>query len=123
MKIIEAIQPHMFQELLKLCMHELELDHLPEIEFVDESHLSAYGKNSFGEFDGRKIRIIVQNRHPMDVARTLSHELVHWKQLLVGQNMDGGDGSEVENAANAIAGIILRKFGEQYPEYFVNSLP
>jgi hypothetical protein len=37
--------------------------------------------------------------------------------------MSGEDGSEAENQANSIAGIIMRRFGERYPDYFINSLP
>jgi hypothetical protein len=55
--------------------------------------------------------------------RTLAHELVHWKQRESGLELDGSDGSETEDQANAVAGVIMRKFGKMYPEYFVNSLP
>jgi hypothetical protein len=37
--------------------------------------------------------------------------------------MDGSDGSDTENQANAVAGIIMRKFGQRYPQYFVDILP
>jgi hypothetical protein len=123
MKLKEAVEKHMVNHLLQMCKNELNLNELPEIEFLDQPFLEAGGKKSFGEFDGQKIRVVVQNRHFMDIARTLSHELTHWKQRLANMDMNGEDGSETENQANAIAGIILRKFGQRYPEYFVNSLP
>jgi len=52
--------------------------------------------------------------------RTLAHELVHRKQqledrLYVGA---GDDGSDIENEANAEAGVIMRKFGKANPIIF-----
>lgn len=124
MKIREAIQESMMTHLLQLCKKELDLDQLPLIKLIDdEPFISSGNKNSFGEFDGNSIKVITMGRHPIDVFRTLSHELVHWKQKLEGFELDGNDGSDIENQANSVAGIIMRKFGEKYPDYFVNSLP
>ena len=50
-----------------------------------------------------------------DILRTLAHELVHRKQD-EDERIDynsGDTGSEIENEANAKAGILLRKFGKQ----------
>ena len=124
MKIKEAIQESMVTHLLRLCKAELELDRLPEIIFISDVPSLAYkDTHSFGEFDGAAIRVITTNRHPVDVLRTLSHELVHWKQQENGNELDGSDGSDIENQANSIAGIIMRKFSHKYPDYFINSLP
>ncbi len=108
----------MITHLLDLCKSELELDSLPEIHIMNEPLAQA----SFGEFDGR-IRVVTKDRHPIDVMRTLAHELTHYKQMDSGMELDGNDGSDTENGANAIAGIILRKFAQKYPDYFVDSLP
>jgi len=122
MRIKEAVQEHMLTHLIKLCKQELILDDLPEIKILDDE--TAVGKGtSFGEFKDDRIEVVSTGRHPIDVMRTLAHELVHWKQRSVGQELDGSDGSETENQANALAGVIMRKFGKMYPEYFVNSLP
>ena len=124
MKIQECISRHMMTEFLNLCMDELELDNsAPGIVLINEPYIHAGGKNTFGMFNGKDIMVVVKDRHPMDVFRTLAHELTHWKQQTTGMEMSGEDGSDAENAANAIAGIILRKFGERYPDYFINSLP
>jgi hypothetical protein len=120
MRICEAIQEHMVSHLLQLCKNELDLSELPDIELVDEPTVGS--GSSFGEFNDNQIRVVAAGRHPMDVMRTLSHELVHWKQRISGQDLDGSDGSETENQANALAGIIMRKFGKMYPEYFVDSI-
>ena len=124
MKIREAIQEPMVSHLLQLCKRELELDELPPINLIDDdTSIKSGDKRSFGEFDGDTIKVVSKGRHPMDVMRTLAHELTHWKQRIEGQEMDGEDGSETENQANSAAGIIMRRFAEKYPGYFIDSLP
>jgi len=122
MKVLEFVQDHMITHLLQLCKEDLRIDELPPIELVEDDP-TVGGGTSFGEFDGEKIRVVVKGRHPMDIMRTLSHELVHWKQMMDGEELDGTDGSMTENEANAVAGIIMRKFAKMYPEYFLDTIP
>jgi hypothetical protein len=112
----------MVTHLLQLCKHELELNEMPSIFLLGEEPTTG-GGTSFGEFTDEGIEVVTAGRHPMDVMRTLAHELVHWKQRVENLALDGADGSETENQANAIAGIIMRKFGQKYPQYFVDTLP
>lgn len=120
MKIREAVQEHMVTHLLALCKRELNLSEIPPISLVDEPTVG--GDHSFGVFDGT-IKVVSKGRHPVDVMRTLAHELVHHQQRMNGDELDGSDGSDTENEANAIAGEIMRKFGKMYPQYFVDTLP
>lgn len=120
MKVQEFLLDKMVKDLLGLCKHELEINEFPGIQFTNES--TTRSGNSFGEFDGN-IVVVVKDRHPMDVMRTLAHELVHWKQRVANKDLDGSDGSDTENEANAVAGIIMRRFGQMYPEYFLGTLP
>ena len=117
MKIQDIMLDKMIKHLVDIAIEELDLTELPEIMLVDKPVIQGM---SFGQFDGN-IRVVYRNRHPVDVMRTIAHELVHWKQRTLGMDMDGSDGSETENQANAIAGIIMRKFGQMYPEYFLDS--
>jgi hypothetical protein len=112
----------MITHLLQLCKRELGIDALPEIVLVDDED-AVGGGTSFGIFEDDTIKVVTKGRHPMDVMRTLSHELVHWKQRIGGEELDGSDGSNTENEANAIAGIIMRKFAQMYPHYFIETLP
>ncbi len=121
MKLREFVQENMITYLLQMCKRELMLDQIPEIELVDDDTVG--GGTSFGEFSNDKIRVVTKGRHPMDVCRTLAHELVHWKQRVEGMELDGNDGSEIENQANAVAGVIMRKFGKMYPQFFMDTLP
>jgi hypothetical protein len=121
MKLKDIVLENMVTHLLLLCKRELGLQEIPRITLVTQDS-TVGGGTSFGIFDGT-IKVVTKDRHPMDVMRTLAHELVHWKQRIENQELDGNDGSKTENDANAIAGAIMRKFGRIYPEYFVNSLP
>jgi hypothetical protein len=38
---------------------------------------------------------------------------------LVDAVQDGEDGSPIENEANAVAGVIIRKWGKQHPEIYI----
>lgn len=66
----------------------------------------------------KKIYVSAINRHPVDILRSLAHEMVHYKQLIDGQNVRGHTGSRHENEANAKAGVVLRDYGKMHPELF-----
>ncbi len=110
-----------FREFIPFCAKKLELKDLPKIEWFSNGDSSA-AQSTFGSFhkDERRIRIGIANRHPMDIMRTLAHELVHYKQSLEGKidSRSGETGSPIENEANAKAGIIMRDWGRQHPDMF-----
>lgn len=118
MRITDVIFNKVMRDVIELCMQELNINKLPNIEFIDNKSCISGEQPSFGVFNNNTIQIVVKNRHILDSARTLCHELVHWKQRLNGEELDGSDGSSIENEANAIAGIILRRFGKQHPDCF-----
>jgi len=68
--------------------------------------------------DSKKIYVSVINRHPVDILRSLAHEMVHYKQMISGQSIQGHTGSRHENEANAKAGVVLRDYGKLHPELF-----
>jgi 5'(3')-deoxyribonucleotidase len=111
----------LFGELLKICKEELDFDKLPRINWVSDS---SYGTkfHSFGSFqpDAGIVTVSITGRHIIDMMRTLAHELVHYKQMLDGRLTPnaGETGSPIENEANAMAGVIMRKFDHKYPEAF-----
>jgi Zn-dependent peptidase ImmA (M78 family) len=89
----------------------LELDSLPKIVVINDPKFSIENK-TFGCFDlmNDVIKIQISNRHPLDVFRTLAHELVHFQQKKSGKEMSGETGSDCENEANSVAGEILRHY-------------
>lgn len=66
--------------------------------------------------------IYAKNRAIIDVCRSIAHELVHHKQNLEGRltnaQSDGEDGSPIENEANSLAGVMIRKYGKLHPEIY-----
>jgi len=68
------------------------------------------------------VKVYAKDRAIIDVCRSIAHELVHHKQNLEGritQNNDGDDGSPIENEANAVAGVIIRKYGKINPSIYI----
>jgi hypothetical protein len=108
------------QDFLPVAMNELGLDNLPQL--VLELYIHDPQQPTFGKFvqDENRIHLGIENRHPLDVIRTLAHELVHYKQGLdnkLGPD-SGATGSPIENEAHEKAGIIMRNFNKAHPEYF-----
>lgn len=77
---------------------------------------------AYYNLDGH-LMVYAKDRAIIDVCRSIAHELVHHKQNLEGRlnNIvnDGNDGSPIENEANSVAGIIIRKYGKLNPEIYV----
>lgn len=103
------------------CDH-LGIDEKPSIHYKDDK---GEGQPSFGGYapGEKKLMVYTKNRHPMDIFRTVAHELVHHKQNLdgrLGKNIakEGSTGSKIENEANAEAGKVMRYFGKDNPFYF-----
>lgn len=109
----------MFKKFLPLAMQVLEIDHLPKMHFAPE--LNSGEQPSFGMYvpDDDLLVVALANRHPVDILRTVAHELVHYKQHMNGDlTPDSGEtGSPHENQAHEIAGVIMRNFNKRYPEY------
>ena len=107
---------------LKFVCAELGLKQLPRIEFIADLKHSDTEHPTFGYFDTEtdQIKIGVSGRHPLDIMRTLAHELVHYRQRLSRQldSASGDTGSAAENQANSQAGVLMRKFADQNPDYF-----
>ena len=108
------------KQFLIFAKRELKITHNIPVYFVDDA---SYAKNvkAFGEMSSENIiRVSVINRHPMDILRTLAHELEHCKQNITKSlpKNSGDAGSQIENQANAKAGELMRKFGKLHPEYF-----
>lgn len=109
----------MFKKFLPVAMHYIDLDSLPKMKFsqsIDDEHQPTFGKY---ENDEHTLYVALKNRHPNDILRTIAHELVHYKQGTT-HNLkpdSGTTGSPEENEAHAIAGIVMRHFNKQYPEY------
>jgi len=100
----------------------LSLSEKPTINFVDEK--TPEMTSACYSPDDKKITILSKDRKFMDVARSIAHEMVHQKQhedLGDSDKIDGMTGSKHEDEANAIAGRIIRKYGEKNPEFYTEN--
>jgi hypothetical protein len=99
----------------------LQIEELPEIKFVNDRQW-ATEFHSFGRYrnENKDITVYLKARNLADILRTLGHELVHHKQNELGMldAASGQTGSEVENQANATAGIMMRNFGKSHEEIY-----
>lgn len=119
--ISESIEPEEFRQILEkflpFAQKIIKLDKLPTIilrKVLDDDHQPTHGRFYNEQY---VLEIAIANRQPVDILRTVAHELVHAKQQREGVNIDPTTGSEEENEANAVAGIIMRHFNKAYPEY------
>jgi hypothetical protein len=107
------------RDFLPIAIKNLKLDHIPKIKLVKS--IPNSNVPTFGRFvnEEKVITVVVANRNPVDILRTLAHEMVHYAQ---GEQhrLDGDSwhtGSPIENEAHEVAGIIMREFDKQFPEY------
>lgn len=96
------------------------LPNLPKVQV--SKRLDVDEQPTFGRFnnDSDLIELAIEDRHPIDILRTLAHELVHYKQRLDNRlnPRSGETGSNEENEAHAVAGVVMRIFNKKHPEYF-----
>jgi len=108
-------------DFVNFAKEHLDIDDDIKIELAFEKTpdliTTAYYQNS-----ENRLKVYVKNRAIIDVCRSIAHELVHHKQNLEGRitnpEIDGADGSDIENEANAVAGVIIRKWGRIHPEIY-----
>lgn len=111
----EAMQ--IINDFVMYVAKELGFDEeIPEIEYSFDENEASINK-SFGGYmpDERKIRAVLIKRNLADALRSIAHELVHHKQNLDGKiksQDDGKTGSDIENEANAMAGVLMRNYGK-----------
>jgi pyrimidine deaminase RibD-like protein/GNAT superfamily N-acetyltransferase len=109
-----------FKDFLPVAMRELDIKQLPPIRLLKQ--IPAGDQPTFGKFvnDKNVVYLGIAERHPVDILRTLAHELVHYKQNTEHQLAagSGATGSPEENQAHEVAGIIMRDFNRLHPEYF-----
>lgn len=110
----------LMRDFLPLAMEHLKITSLPDFKLV--TRVPDTEQPTFGKFvpDENRIYLAIEQRHPLDVIRTMAHELTHYRQGTeheLGPD-SGRTGSPTENEAHEVAGIIMRHFNKAHPEYF-----
>ena len=104
-------------EFCDWCCEKLGIN-TPPLYLKPTNDASALG---YTNMDDGSVTIVVGDRHQMDIMRTLAHELVHCKQM-ESYTPDGATGSDDENEANAMAGVLMREWGQQNPDLYTEGL-
>ncbi len=114
---LEDIAKHFMSYALK----KLGIKKAPKIELSKDNDRAKELKSMGGYMPGEHaIWIYTGNRNAADVLRTLGHELVHARQKETKPegSLDGSTGSDDENEANSVSGILLREYGAMKPEIY-----
>ena len=109
------------QMFVDFACKELGIEDCPDIKIKRDPAWSERN-STFGKYipDDNVLIVSVARRHPVDVMRTMAHELTHHRQNEITDIPDGAGetGTSFEDSANAMAGRIMRDFVEQYPRMF-----
>ena len=105
------------------CCNKLSILEKPSLKFkepTDQGEQPSFAAYAPGS---REVYVMSKNRHPMDIFRSVAHELVHHKQNeegRIGKDVakEGATGSDIENEANSRAGELMRWYGKANPSAF-----
>jgi hypothetical protein len=104
------------QKFVSFAAKKLGLTSLPKINFVGSKENSM---DAFGHFENSRnkttITVRITDRHPIDIMRTIAHELIHYRQKVMGNRSSEG---MKEDEANALAGRIMRDFDTTHSKSF-----
>jgi len=105
------------KDFVEFCENEINIEELPKIKFILDNKWAKH-LHSFGRYrnEKRDVTVYMGKRNLADTLRTIAHELVHHRQNELGKlDMNSGDtGSNIENEANVMAGVLMRKFGKTH---------
>jgi hypothetical protein len=124
--MIPEQRQYIIEDFIQFVKNKLDIDKLPTTSFINDREW-ATEKKSFGQYDPNKkhLDVYIGNRNLADILRTLCHELVHHRQNELGKlyNNAGKTGSNIENQANALAGIMMREYGKSNDLIYESLLP
>lgn len=104
------------QNFVEYATKRLKLAETPKVTLVGGREFAEV-KTSLGGYspETKEIYVSTEGRLTADILRTIAHEMAHRKQdemgLVTDSEKDGADGSDIENKAHAVAGILMREYG------------
>ena len=77
----------MLENFYSFAKKRMEFDRDPEIRFISDKENSSkvLGNTAYYDPAAFSVTVYVDNRHPKDIMRSLSHELIHHKQNCEGR--------------------------------------
>jgi hypothetical protein len=105
----------------------MKIQPLPKVKFIDDDAENAgdfFGKTAYYDLNNRIIVLYTMDRHPKDVMRSFSHEMIHHEQNCNGklQNInttdtnEDGDLPEIEREAYEKGNMIFRNWTDSITE-------
>jgi hypothetical protein len=117
-KLFDTTQNEAVREFVKFIRKQLPLSEDTTVTFLEKRDQSM---TTGVRRPNSEIFVLTSKRLLIDVLRTLAHEWVHEYQH---QKMGLKDdqpiqdiGGKVENMANALGGIMVKKFEKEFPKY------
>ena len=104
------------QNFVEWASNRLKLAETPKVTLISGKEFANI-KSSLGGYnpDSKEIFVSTEGRLTADILRTIAHEMAHRRQdelgLVTDADKDGADGSDVENKAHAVAGVLMREYG------------
>lgn len=109
------------KKFIRWAQDQLDITDQPNIRLTTNNQL-VKSKRTFGTTNSQgEIWVYIANRNLADILRTLCHELVHYAQFKLGtahNNMDASQTQKIEDEANALAGRMLRDYGQRHQEIY-----
>jgi hypothetical protein len=113
---ISEEEANLFYDFTQYCITKLNISGDVTIMLKGKKKVNGITTGSFNTVSG-VIYARCEDRAPVDVLRTISHELMHQKQLETGAityalNNDGlpDIGGPIEDEANAMAGRLIKMY-------------
>lgn len=107
---------NILKDFIAFCKKELNIQTLPKISLIKDKSFVEQNR-SYGEYNPQTnaLKVFYPGRNLADICRSLTHELCHHRQneLDMIYNDAGETGTDIENDANAMAGIIMRDYGKK----------
>jgi len=112
---LKDYQKEVIREFIKFINNDTPLIKDFEILFLGErvGHMTTGSRT-----DKHVLKILSKNRMLIDILRTLVHEWTHeYQHQKFNDTFEKEIGGKSENYANIKAGILLKKFQKEYPDY------
>lgn len=117
-KLFDSTQNDVVKEFVKFIRKELPLKKDTTVTFLEKRDQSM---TTGVRRPNSEIFVLTSKRLLIDVLRTLAHEWVHeYQHQTMGLKDDQpvqDIGGKVENMANALGGIMVKKFEKQFPKH------
>lgn len=116
-KFFDYTQKELLIKFIKFLQENLKIGGEITVKFVSDriGRMTTGVRKKHGQ-----IIVYVKDRLLIDILRTLSHEWVHEYQdqtKYLKKHKHRDIGGPIENMANSLSGIIMKKFQKKYPEY------